>query len=54
MAISKNNTRILITVTKQQKDRLEALAKNDKRSVSNLCCKIISEYLDSERGGEKL
>ena len=54
MAISKDNTRILITVTKEQKDRLEFLAKNDKRSVSNLCYKIISNYLDIERGGEQL
>lgn len=34
------NTRVLITITK------------DKRSLSNPCDKIISDYLDSLKGGE--
>ncbi len=52
MAVSEENTRILITITKSQKEKLDRVAKMDKRSLSNLCAKIISDYLDSVKDGE--
>lgn len=52
MAVSKDYTRILITITKSQKEQLDGLAGKDKRSLSNLCAKIISDYLDGAKDGE--
>ena len=54
MAVSKDNTRILVTVTKEQKELLEALARMDKRSVSNFCYKILSLYLDNVKRGDSI
>lgn len=47
MAVSEEKTRVLITITKSQKEKLDEIAEKDKRSLSNLCGKIISDYLDS-------
>ena len=46
MAVSEEKTRVLITITKPQKEKLDKIAEKDKRSLSNLCAKIISDYLD--------
>ncbi len=53
MALAEENTRILVTINKKQKEQLEALAKKDKRSISNLCAKILTDYIDSLSGGDK-
>lgn len=53
MALSEDNTRVLVTITKQQKQELEDIAQKDKRSISNLCSKILSDYLERLKEGEK-
>lgn len=45
MAVSQDNTRIIITISKQTKENLKLLAKEEQRSVSNLCSKIVSDYI---------
>ncbi len=47
MAISKNNTRTLITIPKELKKQLEKLAKNDNRSFNNLVVKILNDYVSN-------
>ncbi|MBQ3092953.1 MAG: DNA-binding protein [Clostridia bacterium] len=44
MPISQDNTRILITISKELKEKLVIIAKKEGRSISNLCSKIISDY----------
>lgn len=44
MAVSSDNTRITITITKEIKKELSSLAKNKKCSVSKLCSNIIMNY----------
>lgn len=45
MAISKDNTRIQVTISKELKERLELKAKLDNRSVSNYIVKLIQNDL---------
>lgn len=52
MAVSEEKTRFLITITKEQKKQLDELAEIEQRSLSNLCGKIISDYLKSIKEGE--
>ncbi len=46
MAISKNNSRIILTVSKDLKERIINIAKKEESSVSKVCAKIISDYMD--------
>lgn len=46
MSVFKNNTRMIITINKELKEKLNMLAKEDQRSISNLCVKIISDYIN--------
>ena len=39
------NTRIIVTINKKLKEKLKLLAKEEQRSVSNLCSKIVSDYI---------
>lgn len=52
MAVSENNTRVIITLSKELKERLDKLAKEDKRSFSNLCTKVLSDYVSQIKDGE--
>lgn len=45
MAVSKDNTRTLITLPKELKTKLEKLAKEDERSFNNLVVKILKDYV---------
>lgn len=45
MSISKNNTRTMITLSKDLKEQLESIAKNDNRSLNNLMVKILSDFV---------
>ena len=46
--ISENNTRLLVTMPKETKERLEKLAKEDNRSVNNLILTILNKYLSNQ------
>ncbi len=46
MSVSKYNTRMIITINKNLKEKLTVLAKEEQRSISNLCAKIISDYIN--------
>ena len=46
MAISKNNSRIILTVSKDLKAKIINIAKKEECSVSKVCAKIISDYMD--------
>jgi len=45
MAVSKDKTRTLVTLTKEDKVKLEQIAKEQNRSFSNLVETILIEYL---------
>ena len=45
--VSKQNTRILVTLSKEDFNKLQTLATKEKRSISNLCGKILSDYIES-------
>ncbi|WP_242974297.1 ribbon-helix-helix domain-containing protein [Lacrimispora amygdalina] len=52
LAVSENNTRVIITLSKELKEQLDELAKEDKRTFSNLCAKILSDYVSQKKDGE--
>ena len=52
MAVSENNLRVPITIPKELKQQLDNLAKEDKRTFSNLCAKILSDYVQQKKDGE--
>lgn len=52
LAVSENNVRIPVTIPKKLKQQLDDLAKEDKRTVSNLCAKILSDYVNQKKDGE--
>ena len=52
MAVSKNNVRVPITIPKELKQQLDELAKEDKRTFSNLCAKILSDKKKKKKDGE--
>lgn len=52
MAVSKNNIRVPITIPKELKQQLDELAKEDKRTFSNLSAKILSDYVEQKKDGE--
>lgn len=52
MAVSVKNVRVLITIPKEPKHQLDILAKEDRRSLSNLCVKILSDYVYQKKDGE--
>lgn len=47
MTISKNNTRTLITLPKELKERLEQMAKEENRSFNNLVVTVLKTFADS-------
>ena len=51
MPVSKDNTRVSITVSKKDYELLKRLSEEDGRSISNLVGKIIKDYLNKEAGG---
>lgn len=50
MSISKDNTRTLITLSKELKAELEQVAKDQNRSLNNLIVTILKEYIAKNRG----
>ena len=52
LAVSENNVRVPITIPKELKQQLDNLAKEDKRTFSNLCAKILSDYVEQKKDGE--
>lgn len=49
MAISKDNTRTMLTIPKDIKTELEQIAKGQNRSFNNLILTIIIEYLKNRK-----
>ncbi len=47
MVISKDNTRVMITIPKDLKKKLEETAKKENRTLSNMIVHIINIYLSS-------
>lgn len=44
--ISENNTRIIITIPKETKNKIEKIASCENRSLSNLVVTIINKYIE--------
>ena len=44
--ISENNTRIIITIPKETKSKIEKIASCENRSLSNLVVTIINKYIE--------
>ena len=49
MAIGKDKTQVLLTLTKEDKAELQRIADNENRSFTNLIYTIIKNYLKSQR-----
>ena len=47
MAINKDKTRISVTLTKEEYEKLKNKAKQENRSVSNLIGLLVKQYLRS-------
>lgn len=47
--VAKTDTQISFRVTSEFKDLLEAQARKERRSVSNLILKVMEEYMESQR-----
>lgn len=48
MPISNDNTRTLITISKELKAKLEGIAKKEKRSFNNLVVAILEDFVESK------
>nr|DAW52276.1 MAG TPA: hypothetical protein [Caudoviricetes sp.] len=48
MAISKNNTRINIVISKKKKEDLDKMAKAANKSTSGFVSEIVLEYLEKQ------
>ena len=46
MAIGKDKTGVLVNMDKELKAKLESIAKDDGRSLTNLINKILTDYVD--------
>ena len=46
MAVNKDKTGVLVNMDKELKAKLESLAKNDGRSLTNLINKILTDYVE--------
>ena len=49
MAVSKDNVRVAITISKELKNKLEIIAKDEQRSFSNICSKFLSDCVKSRK-----
>ena len=49
MSISKDNTRMMLTIPKDLKIKLEQIAKEQNRSVNNLILTIIKNYINKTK-----
>lgn len=47
MALPPSKDRIVIVVSKDSKSKLEKLAKNDSRSLSNYCNLVLEQHINS-------
>ena len=48
MAVNKTNTRISVTISKENYIKLQELASKEQRSISNMVSKIIVEKLNKK------
>ena len=48
MPISNDNTRTLITISKELKAKLEEIAKKERRSFNNLVVSILEDYAENK------
>ena len=46
MAVGKDKVGVLVNMDKELKAKLESIAKNDGRSLTNLINKILTDYVD--------
>lgn len=51
MAVSENNTRILITVPKEVSEYLKARAEKEHRSLSNMSAALLIDKVNEEKRG---
>lgn len=49
MAVGEDKTRIIVTVTKELKDKLDIQAKKENRTVANLLNTIAIKYLEEKK-----
>ena len=48
MAIPEGKDRIIITVTKELKDKLQELAEKDNRNLSNYCANLLEKIVKKD------
>lgn len=49
MAVGKDKVGVLVNMDKELKSKLESLAKDDGRSLTNLINKILTDYVEDTR-----
>lgn len=54
MAISKDNDRLTIIISKDNKNKLSELAKKDGRSLSNYIVRVLEDHLSKKEEGISL
>ena len=49
MAVSPKNKRVMVTLSKEISEYIVNLAQEEHRTVSNLCSKIITNYVNNRK-----
>lgn len=49
MAVGKNSTRMILTIPKELKEKLEQVASDDGRSASNYVVRLIEKDIESQK-----
>ncbi|WP_297633530.1 DNA-binding protein [uncultured Clostridium sp.] len=49
MAVGNDKDRIIVTTTKELKEQLQKLAKQDDRTLSNFINQILKQYVESNK-----
>lgn len=52
MAISEKNKRVMVTLSKEVSEYISSLAQEEQRTMSNLCSKIITNYVKDRQQKE--
>jgi len=52
MTISEKNKRVMVTLSKEVLKYIDSLAQEEQRTVSNLCSKIIGDYVKERKQKE--
>ncbi len=52
MAVSSKNKRVMVTLTNEISEYIDKLAEKEQRSISKLCSKIITDFVNNNKKEE--